>query len=775
MIISPPFLPVNANPQSDDAWVNSAMTQPTSRLDSTQAPEGSFPLSNKLEWHNGIHLQGTAAGDGRTPVRAIADGKVVYVGEPQKNNNEITDPQNFNPFGEGASWTDNGIIIVEHSTEIGANGNQAVALTYYSVCMHLNEIGRLAGGTGTPPKLKKEDKVWRKDIIGYAGQIYGHAGQVHLEIAMNAENLARLIGREPVWGDPANIPAPMADGRIDAVFGAIWLYLPASTPTRATAPTGHLRGATQSTLGQAMWLKMTYGTGNCIYEAYGNTGNRLGRQEQPNFEYDLYAEANRRHNTLPQTDRNRSSPSGWYELLRFGRNLGRGPNAADKDSLPANAAHWRNIVGPNGQAIWADLNAEGTYKFSDADFLPIQGWTFIDDDSTPNDQRCDSNNLKNLIADSDPDASDRPEPAALARRLGNNDIVAKLRKTVCSFPSEWNQSDITTRYAFVKELPAFKESPDAWTLQEKHFKSLSFADLPAEYLSATWRFHPTEFIATMRKIGWMSLNELGQLVPRAGVLSCVTKWKTAKDRWSDIGVTNFNRVFRKYGLTSANRQTAFLAQVYIETGCLALLSEGDRGEPNPAIPMAQYYAAFYGRGLMQLTWAGTYEDYGKYRGFADHTESYSDNRITANSQHDWAAPTTNNQGQLVRDRRAWSPRFDPGMVASNTFNASDSGAFFWVQKHFTGTSNINRLADQGLTTELIGRMSILVNGGGNGYNERLQYAAFIDRYRGDSVETVQAGTITATRQRINHGQWTTTGHAFTLNVNYTPQRPSNKE
>jgi hypothetical protein len=173
---------------------------------------------------------------------------------------------------------------------------------------------------------------------------------------------------------------------------------------------------------------------------------------------------------------------------------------------------------------------------------------------------------------------------------------------------------------------------------------------------------------------------------------------------------------------------------------------------------------------MQLTWAGTYADYGKYRGFADHTGTYSDNRISANSQHDWAAPTRDRQNNLVRDRRQWAPRFDPALVATNLFNACDSGAFFWVQKRFTRMSNINRLADRGLTTELVGKMSVLVNGGGNGYNERLQYAAFIERYRGDGTETTRAGTITATRQRINDGQWSTTGNAFTLNVNYTPQR-----
>lgn len=178
--------------------------------------------------------------------------------------------------------------------------------------------------------------------------------------------------------------------------------------------------------------------------------------------------------TLPQADRNRSSPSGWYELLRFGRNLGRGPNAADKDPLPSNAAHWRQITGPNGQAVWADLNAEGSYKFSDADFLPIQGWCFIDDDTAPNDQRCDSNNLKTLIADPDPNAAGRIEMANLLRRLGNPEVMQKLRRVVCQFPSEWDQGTIAARYGFVRELAAFQEAPEAWAPFEAHLRALSF-------------------------------------------------------------------------------------------------------------------------------------------------------------------------------------------------------------------------------------------------------------------------------------------------------------
>lgn len=94
-------------------------------------------------------------------------------------------------------------------------------------------------------------------------------------------------------------------------------------------------------------------------------------------------------NSLSPGDKAKSSPSGWYELLRFGRNLGRGDAAADKDPLPASAAHWRKISTPAGEE-WVDLNATGIFKLSDADFPACAGWTCIADDASTEDQRCDS-------------------------------------------------------------------------------------------------------------------------------------------------------------------------------------------------------------------------------------------------------------------------------------------------------------------------------------------------------------------------------------------------
>lgn len=626
MIISPPFLPAHGANQTQDAWLDAAMVVPTSRLQSTGAPEGSFPLSNKLEWHNGMHLQGQAGANGQTVVRAIADGKVVYVGKPNKANNNADDGQNFNPFGEGATWTDNGCIIVEHTTEIGAAGAQATEIVYYSVYMHLNEIARITPAGQTAKRiLQMNDNVWRKDEIGSAGQIYGHAGQTHLEICMNEVNLTRLIGgRTPAWIDPASIPPPTADGRTDSVFGAIWFYLPANTPTASVEPTNHLRSTTQPTLNQIIWLKMTYASGACTFESYDNTGRSLGSlPAQANAEYKLYVEASRRHNALPQADRNGSSPSGWYELLRLGRNLGRGPAATDKDPLPANAAHWRKIPGADGQPIWADLNAEGTYKFSDADFLPVQGWNFINDDSTPDDQRCDSNNLKNLIADPDTSNQKRLETTELSRRLGEVEVARRLRRMVCRFPSEWNQSTIETRYAFVKELDAFKQNPDAWSPMAAHLKAISFNDLPSEYIAADWRFHPREFIATFRKCGWLSMSEFKQLLPshaiRTGTYRDAQGQRHSGAFWEAVR-TNLdneqaairphriplNRTLRKYGLNSPLRMVSFFGNAVQESSWLSSFAEGGGS--------GAWYAPWYGRGFLQLTHPENYITYWRWRG-----------------------------------------------------------------------------------------------------------------------------------------------------------------
>jgi len=245
-----------------------------------------------------------------------------------------------------------------------------------------------------------------------------------------------------------------------------------------------------------------------------------------------------------------------------------------------------------------------------------------------------------------------------------------------------------------------------------------------------------------------------------------------------ISYLDLGKTFRKYGFTSAERQTAFLSQSYIESALLRTVKEYGEGADNPSLPNTKYYAAFYGRGLMQLTWPVLYEAYGKFRSFPNQSDSpYKDPRITATSQHHWGGgPTVDKKGHTHSDMRQWAPRYDPDIVASDGLNACDSAAFFWVWKHFMGHINIDRISDEDFTVATVGQTSVLVNGGGNGYNERQQFAAFIKRYRSDTTDASPTGTLNVTRQRIaSHPKqaptWAEGSGSTQVHVDYTAQRP----
>jgi len=590
------------------------------------------------------------------------------------------------------------------------------------------------------------------------------------------------------------------DGRSDVVFGELYFHLPAGTPVYGEKPLPNnpvahrqppapRRGAplppiaplqpTHTTnLAFVIGLRYAHGEGadghrgDATVTTYRIDGSTEGAALiEPDAEYNLYRDATAIANAYPADTR--PAPSAVLELLRFGRVI----NTAHETLTPANVPHWRQIRYPGGTG-WVNLNGANVHKFSDADFPHWKQWRLIDD-SADRDSRCDS---ATILAWFDGNQNGHVDATEATAGFASGPVREKLEHAICKFPTEWSAATIDARWGWLKTSSEENPTPlsdEDFTKFKAHASVLCFWDGLAGLPTAPWRFHPLRFIEGFRRSGWLSRRELTQLLPRAGLKDFAGTWKAASDRIDGIGHIHLDRVFRKYGFVNTQRQTAFLAQVYIETGCLALLEEVGHAKQqrrrNGTLywpqPMMEYYAAFYGRGLMQLTWAGTYADYGAYRAFRDHQGAYADTRITATSTHDWAAPTRDAHQNLVRTQRRWSPRFDPDVIATDRYNACDSGAFFWLQKHFTGTSNIHRVADSGLDTTHVGRISILVNGGSNGYNERLQYAAYIERYRGDGTDTVTTGAVTAIRQGIAHGHWTA-GAAITLNVNYTAQRPA---
>jgi predicted chitinase len=201
-----------------------------------------------------------------------------------------------------------------------------------------------------------------------------------------------------------------------------------------------------------------------------------------------------------------------------------------------------------------------------------------------------------------------------------------------------------------------------------------------------------------------------------------------------------NQCVRKYIGQSRQRIAIFLAQVILETAqwrsagnMCRLMHEWYYGQHSTANPATAFYTAFYGRGIMQLTWAGNYKNYGEYRALPNHTGPYverltpASHRITATSRHYLANP--NDGGTQI----TWSPRYDPDIVGEDPYAACDSGGFYWVSKPFAHHININRACDAAFTPTVVGQVNRLVNGGGNGYYERQAYAAYLMRLLTEDV------------------------------------------
>lgn len=718
MLISPPFLP----DRHDEKDIFETGLQPVvAREATTLAPEGNYPVSQSFMWHTGLHLQAPKIADaGYAPVRAIADGKVIFVHQPRLKVEDPNDGQAYNPFGATSSWSDNGMVVIEHTTDIGADGDTITSVTFYSSYMHLSHIE-------TAVVVGKA--VYRKDKLGKSGAIYNHAGQIELSIACDRNNLHELIGREPTWQDPKLTPA--VDGRTDSLFGDIYFYLPASTPVILTAakPNVHVRSAYHGTavLGEAQWVKMNFGgsgmaPGTCVFSTYNTAGQLIGcRTPETSAEYTLDEEAAARHKSAVQSGAARSSPSGWYELLRFGRNIGR--SAADKDTLPDDAMHWRKIRTIAGTDVWADLNAEGTRKFSDADFLPVIGWNCYDDDDSPNDQKCGSDKLKNLIADpAAPDSKNDLEQ--LARRIGNEDVQLKLAHVICKFPNEWDKATLETRYKFMSDRPDIAENPASWDKAKKHLEAMGIDGLPDNFKNAEWHFHPAAFIRHFSKCGWLSSLELAQCFPRKQLHLQGTNFHDVPCRWIDAlaratrWAVHFNKATRKYGVAKTRQRLLhFFAHVIPETGYLTLMKEGG----GPTYLQSKAYYPYYGRGLIQLTWEDTYRSYGNFRGFP-HT-------------------ITND----IYNEIGWNP--DIYIARDNTnFNAAncaDSAAYFVLYKR-----GLLRIMDHGIAQSDAIDASKAVNGGGshienlNGLDSRLQSILFLRDVLFDWVAEATSETIT---------------------------------
>jgi len=597
MLISPPFLPQRTASSADEPWLVQAMNV-------GGFGDGAFPLGADLAWHGGVHLLAPMEGTKRLPVRAIADGTVVYVRQPKKETSDANDPLNY-----GGGWTDNGCVVIHHETEIG----EGVTVRYFTITLHLKRIA-----TG----VKQGQKIWRKDEVGEAGSIYGKPGRVHVEIVCDDDNLVALVGRASGTLDTDK------DGRPTSVFGHAYLRLPAGTPFYDAIPLPPERVGFWSEitiLPKPIWtstdalvvgidLARPHGTHYVTYAMDGKTiGSAPASADAALFDA-ACALAKRTQGGVARDA---------YELLRFGRVLEPLGNA---DGLQ----HWQQVAYPGGQG-WVNLHAQGVHAYSDADFPDWCGWQLIDDDAD-SDSRCDSAALIDLILQSEGGATKARRAEAL-RKAGGTDVQARLARTICKFPTEWEKATIATRWQWLTKEASPGADPMAGTYLKPedfprfkaHSEALCFWEETNVGIPSThWHFHPREFVRVFRQCGWLSADEMFQLFPMTAMRKSGGGWVSegVPDSKSRIAsyYTDLNKACRRYGVVTPLRMAAFYANILVETGWFRTLQEGIPKKKEVVngktvhVDVLPRYFPWIGRGFMQLTWPDNYIKYWQFVG-----------------------------------------------------------------------------------------------------------------------------------------------------------------
>jgi hydroxyethylthiazole kinase len=720
MLISPPFLPARGATETEDAWIERCMS-------GGLPGQGAFPVSFNLGWHGGMHLTAPTNGTQWEPVRAIADGEVVFVRQATQmpaGPLSPTDPQAY-----GGSWTDNGVVVIRHTTEIGEGADAAV--TFFSITMHLNHI---------EAAIQPRQRVYRKAALGTAGRIAGRSvGEaflhtVHLEIVCDEDNVARLAGRARADLSTAS------DGRTNAVFGEMYFHLPSGAqvfgqlplPDSAQAmmqpptPHGQRAPATQPlqpihTTNEELIIGLRYAggegaaghRGDAAITTYRPDGSEVGAAlTEADAEYTLYTTATAISEAYPAATR--PAPSAVFELLRFGRVIG--PDAL----APADVPHWRQVRHAGGQG-WVNLNADNVHKFSDADFPHWKRWSFVDD-SADGDSRCDSAVIRGWL---DSDGNGTVTTAEAQSRMADDAVAPKLAHAICKFPTEWDAATIDARWGWLKtqsdENPLPLSNEDFEALR-RHITALTFWPGGLSIDANHWHWQPREFIRQFRRCGWLSSADLERSLAAAPA--------AGRARALALGVA-MNEMMRKYAVSvSRLREAHFMAQVGHETGWWQYREElGNERyfrtmyEIISSQEAAEDYRSGLARRLGQIRRGETEQAYAARRPGAVAAKAAGMDNGAANASDGGRVgdgPRFRGRGFLqITGRRNYTGYGsyrgrdfttdpNPRLLASDDFSSCDASGFYWARER----ANIE--ADGGATARNVTRVGGIVNRGSPG-------------------------------------------------------------
>jgi hypothetical protein len=669
MLISYPILPAAAIDDDEDIYL--ARIMEGHLLDY----EGRYPVSvvntatgPMHRWHGGVHLHG-----GGEPIRAIADGTVVAC-------RFATQRETYGSLGD----YDTSFVLLRHETQTGEN----TPVVFYSLYMHLaNQADLTAERLSQLPRWLRErpgqtiqrptdQRVWRKDVLGFAGQLYNREA-MHFEVFMLDADFNR------VWRDSTTLTNGTGsnDWFGDAHFVVPVGHTFAERHPRAASTGAHrvdfpgsndfpLPVGRQGQNEHPLFVSVSLQRGRRIATTYRADG-RLGFEQvgtsvvQDDYEYELYRLA-----TALYPD----CPSAGLEWLRFGRVLG--------SDTTTRTENWQLVrYGDDPLAIgYIDLAPQAIAKLSDADFPHWHGWEKRDEGNTANasDGICDDEYTLGLVQQ----AGSSADAQGQASR--------KLQHLICKAPSEWDDANLATRYARLREPGQPLESDDNWQRFADHVSKLAFWSQTGLRDRSVWHFHPLRLIRQFRKCVWLSNAEFRQLRPSHAVRRGAQMFWEQVAGWSTTDESSIpnryraplNNMMRKYGISTGKRQAAFFGNAIQETTWLGRLSESGGS--------TLWYSPWYGRGFLQLTNPDNYTSYWAWRGrevpAALKTALITAYRAIANQPQDSRSnaslqdvhfPALSAQMKAWRDDVIGSTA--PEVTSEQKLAPADSAGFYWVQ------------------------------------------------------------------------------------------------
>lgn len=317
MYFSPPIVTPQRKDENANDWIKRNI-----HIDY----ERDFPVNKVDTWHGGVHISHTDFNDVVNPVRAIADGEVIFFRSPSEQYG--AEPLCYQ------RETYDGVVFLRHTLILG---EQKVSIVFYSLYMHLKEVSNEV--------LQANGKLIKKGTpLGASGKVDGR-DEFHFQICCDEDNLKKIVGRNV--GD-VDVSRP---GRKDIVYGDTHYYLPPNTSFMASPDKNKQNLSPLFISDSALYIIVT-------------SDKVVTRQE-------------------------RSAGSGIFNSIDpQGIPLNSFPERGYGETVNYNKDDWVCANFPGGRG-WVNITLPGINRYSDADFPHWAGWQLVGDDLTP-DSQCNS-------------------------------------------------------------------------------------------------------------------------------------------------------------------------------------------------------------------------------------------------------------------------------------------------------------------------------------------------------------------------------------------------